>query len=400
MTSTSSSYKGTRLNNKNFVPWLNDAIAHLSSHGLYEFITHPDGVRPLVHGATPTPQEALAARLAADAAGGEKTEVTVTDAAGNTSTTLGYEVSVPDPVTRRVITLVITPKTVSPADLRTWNKEARQAAGKIWDTLGPEIQAVDRVAFLMRSGDPFLLWAAAFREVNPGTASSRYDAIAAMLSLTWQEGWQLHEGHKAAMDAFHRCLDHKGPLLTAEDVLEEVALYAFLSIVPPELDTFSSSVFITVGEDALRLADLERVVKQEDHRQAQQGNPKQAEYRARLARVAAAAASARAAATVANARAATGLSYREALAAVQASMPQWKRCWLCSGDHTFDNCMFIGRAQKYAKSLREDKNDDRRPQQTARVTNDTESAAADGRFPETPNALSSSNRWWAASLSL
>ncbi|EJD33102.1 hypothetical protein AURDEDRAFT_177816 [Auricularia subglabra TFB-10046 SS5] len=380
MTSTtSSSYKGVRLTTDNFVSWLNDAIAHLSSSGLYEYITHPEGLRPHV-GSTIPADETEAARLAAEAAGGDKTEITVTDASGATTSTIGWKVSVPDPITRKVLTVVLASKSVSLADKRTWLKEARQATGKIWDTLGPEIQAVDKISFLMRSGDPFLLWAAVFREVNPGTAASRYDAISTMLSMSWQDGWGLRDGHKATMDAFHRCLDHKGPTLTAEDVLEEVALYAFLSIIPPELDTFSSSVFINVDEDALKLPDLDRVVKQEDRRQAQQGGIAQSQYRARRALEAACAAGT-SPARATGAGPTPTLSYREALAALQASMPHWKKCWLCAGDHSLEACAHIGRVQRYAKTLQSEKNDDRRPQQSARTANKTEEAAVDGRFP-------------------
>ncbi|EJD34149.1 hypothetical protein AURDEDRAFT_176796, partial [Auricularia subglabra TFB-10046 SS5] len=141
MTSTtSSSYKGVRLTTDNFVSWLNDAIAHLSSSGLYEYITHPEGLRPHV-GSTIPADETEAARLAAEAAGGDKTEITVTDASGATTSTIGWKVSVPDPITRKVLTVVLASKSVSLADKRTWLKEARQATGKIWDTLGPEIQA-------------------------------------------------------------------------------------------------------------------------------------------------------------------------------------------------------------------------------------------------------------------
>ncbi|EJD54936.1 hypothetical protein AURDEDRAFT_155173 [Auricularia subglabra TFB-10046 SS5] len=163
ITSTlSSSYKGACLNNKNFVPWLNDTIAHLSAHRLYEYITHPDGLCPRIQGAMIMPEETLAARVAAEAASGEQIEVTVTDASGNTSTAAGHQVTLPDPISCKVVSTVLASKTVSPADLHLWNKEARQAAGKIWDTLGPEIQTVNRIALLMCSGDPFLLWAAAF----------------------------------------------------------------------------------------------------------------------------------------------------------------------------------------------------------------------------------------------
>lgn len=397
---TSSSYKGVKLDSANYYEWQNSALAYISARGVYEYIEHPDGLRPRV--GSPSADVIKAAKDAAERAGGLETFLTTPApppagqpaGAPQTSavtTTRTWFVSLPDPVSRRVESVTLAPKSVSLADYRDWVKQARIAVGIIWDTLGPTVQKNDNIAYLMRSGDPLLLWAAIFRRVNPTTASARYAAMNGLMSVKWQDGWGLEDGHAAVMERFHSYLDHRSPGMTADEILNEVALFAYLSIVPPELDTFSSTLFINAGDQALTLAELLGVLQQEDSTQELRGNPRQGDYRARIARELAARAQAivRPAGSVGAATPGSiKMTPRDALAALQASRPTWSKCWLCYGDHSLESCGLISRAQRFAKELRESKNDNRRTQQTANAAAQlapTESAG-DEQFPEAPNA--------------
>ncbi|EJD50768.1 hypothetical protein AURDEDRAFT_111950 [Auricularia subglabra TFB-10046 SS5] len=406
---TTTSYKGIKLDPNNFFEWQNSALAHIMSRGVYEYIEHPSGLRP--QATAPTRTEQLAAKAAALAAGGLETTITApatstataqpTAAAApaqaaaaapaapaGTANVTTWVVAVPNTVSRRVQSVTLVPSPCTAAEYKDWCKQARIACGTIWDTLGPTIQKDENVGYLMRSGDPFLLWAAIFRKVNPTTPSSRFSAMTSLLSIVWQDGWDLEDGHAAVSELFNRYLDTRSPGMSADDVLNEVALYAYLRIVPPELDTFSTTIFIAAGDSSLALPDLTRVLQQEDSKQEIRGKPLQTEYRARLAReIAARAQVQRALQSPASPTpgAATKLSYRDALAALQASRPQWKKCWLCAGDHLLDTCQYIGRAQRHAKDVREGKADDHRQQQTANAASEATNAATDDRFPEIPN---------------
>ncbi|EJD34437.1 hypothetical protein AURDEDRAFT_140567 [Auricularia subglabra TFB-10046 SS5] len=400
-----SRYTGPKLDSTNYYEWQNGALAHISSRGVFHLIEHPEGLRPQV-GSVQSPDTLAAAKAAAERAGGIATVLTVpappppgqpAGAGPGTATTTvrTWFVAVPDPVSRRVQSVTLAPPSMSQADYRDWCKEARIAVGVIWDTLGPAIQKDENAAYLMRSGDPFLLWAAIFRRVNPTTASALFTAMSSLMSVTWEDGWNLEQGHTAVTEKYHNYLDHRSPGMTADEVLDEVALFAFLSIVPPELDTFSPTVFINAGDRSVTLPDLLDVLQQEDQEdslQSHRGQPHQNSYKARLAlELAARAAAMRPAA--AGASGATGaagnaprLSPREALAALQASRPSWTKCWLCFGDHLLDTCPYIARVQKYAKQLRETKNEDRRAPQAANLAGAT--GIDDERFPEASNCSS------------
>ena len=65
---TMSSYKGVKLEKDNYFEWHNSVVAYISACGVHGFITHPEGLRPIVE--TQMATKFSTAKAAALATGG------------------------------------------------------------------------------------------------------------------------------------------------------------------------------------------------------------------------------------------------------------------------------------------------------------------------------------------
>jgi hypothetical protein len=215
----------------------------------------------------------------------------------------------------------------------------------MWNTLGTTVQKVDEVAALMRTGDPFLMYCAIFKEVNPATAVARYTTIFNLLGIEWKDGWTLKDAYNAVSRALNKYTALMTPDMTPHDCIHEIAFYALVRALPPEYGQWSSSALVHLNDKAMRLKRLLPAIEVEDGAQNVCGRLYDAAFRARLASTNAP--QTQPAATSTTSALAHSIE-RQALAAVQKSRPNWRTCWLCRGDHMLENCNQLDAARKFA----------------------------------------------------